>query len=244
LLGHRAGIGSVLNNLGNVATLQGDLDAARSLLTDSLKASREVGDVRRQAFTLSAIAGVATLAGDYQLALRLDAIGVATIEGLGVRLGAAMRTIYDDLLSPARSALGEAGTLAARASSRTISLDEAVAEALAWMGGEDTQLAPEAQVSPAESAEVADDADDDWPSSPARETPATFAGLTRRERDVAILLARGQTTNREIAAALVITEGTAANYVQRVLNRLELRTRAQVAAWAAEHGLQDQRPGA
>lgn len=40
--------------------------------------------------------------------------------------------------------------------------------------------------------------------------------------------------------ALVITEGTAANYVQRVLNCLELRTRAQVAAWAAEHLLSDQ----
>jgi DNA-binding NarL/FixJ family response regulator len=61
--------------------------------------------------------------------------------------------------------------------------------------------------------------------------------LTRRERQVAILLGGGFTTNREIASALEITEGTAANYVQRVMTRLDLRTRAQVAGWAAEHRL-------
>ena len=42
---------------------------------------------------------------------------------------------------------------------------------------------------------------------------------------------------RQIAEALVITEGSAANYVQRVLNKLGFNTRSQVAAWVAEHGL-------
>jgi DNA-binding NarL/FixJ family response regulator len=68
--------------------------------------------------------------------------------------------------------------------------------------------------------------------------------LTRRERDVAALLACGLTTNREIASALVITEEAAATYVQRVLNRLDLRTREQVAAWAAEHHLHEGPVGA
>ena len=60
--------------------------------------------------------------------------------------------------------------------------------------------------------------------------------LTRRERDIAILLARGL-TNRQIAQSLVVTEGTAANYVRRVLQRLGFQNRAQVAAWAVEQGL-------
>lgn len=59
--------------------------------------------------------------------------------------------------------------------------------------------------------------------------------LTRRERDIAILLAKGL-TNRQIARALVVTEGTAANYVRRVSQRLGFQNRAQVAAWAVEHG--------
>ena len=61
--------------------------------------------------------------------------------------------------------------------------------------------------------------------------------LTRREREVAILLGRGLTTNREIAAELIITEVTAGSYVQRVMNRLGLHSRAQVAAWAASQRL-------
>lgn len=48
-----------------------------------------------------------------------------------------------------------------------------------------------------------------------------------------MLLGRGLTTNREIAAELVVAEITAGSYVQRVMTRLGLRSRAQVAAWAA-----------
>ena len=48
------------------------------------------------------------------------------------------------------------------------------------------------------------------------------------------LVARGL-TNREIAAALVVAEGSAANYVKRILAKLGFRSRAQVAVWAARH---------
>jgi DNA-binding NarL/FixJ family response regulator len=49
---------------------------------------------------------------------------------------------------------------------------------------------------------------------------------------VAALVARGL-SNREIAAALVVTEGSAANYVKRTLSKLGFRSRSQIAAWAA-----------
>ena len=55
--------------------------------------------------------------------------------------------------------------------------------------------------------------------------------LTRREREVVGLLARGS-TNREIAEALVISERTVENHVSNVLGKLGLQTRAQVAVWA------------
>lgn len=60
--------------------------------------------------------------------------------------------------------------------------------------------------------------------------------LTRREAEIAALVARGL-TNRQIAQTLVITEGTAANHVQHILNKLGFDSRAQIAAWAAERGL-------
>jgi DNA-binding CsgD family transcriptional regulator len=60
--------------------------------------------------------------------------------------------------------------------------------------------------------------------------------LTGRERDVALLLAAGR-SNREIADALVITEGTVEVHVKHILSKLGLRSRAQVAAWASDERL-------
>jgi predicted ATPase/DNA-binding CsgD family transcriptional regulator len=60
--------------------------------------------------------------------------------------------------------------------------------------------------------------------------------LTSRERQVAQLVARGF-TNRQVAEALVVTEKTAANHFQRVLDKLDLHSRSQLAARAAEFGL-------
>lgn len=73
---------------------------------------------------------------------------------------------------------------------------------------------------------------------PPPDGPSAVDLLTRRERDVAILLARGL-TSRQITRRLAVTEGTAANYVRRVLQRLGFQNRAQVAAWAVEQGLHD-----
>jgi DNA-binding NarL/FixJ family response regulator len=61
-----------------------------------------------------------------------------------------------------------------------------------------------------------------------------WATLTRREREVAALVARGA-TNRQIAEALVLTEGTAANHVRRILLRIGLESRTKLAVWVATH---------
>jgi DNA-binding CsgD family transcriptional regulator len=63
-----------------------------------------------------------------------------------------------------------------------------------------------------------------------------LARVTPRERDVAISIAAGL-TNAEIAARMVIVPGTVANYVERILRKLGLRSRTQIAVWAVEHGL-------
>jgi DNA-binding CsgD family transcriptional regulator len=61
---------------------------------------------------------------------------------------------------------------------------------------------------------------------------AGWAPLTQRERDVAVLVARGL-TNRQIARWLGLEAGTVANYVGRVLLRRGLSSRAALAAWVA-----------
>lgn len=76
---------------------------------------------------------------------------------------------------------------------------------------------------------------------PAKATDASagarpFAGLSRREVEIVRLVADGL-SNKEIGARLFISERTVDNHVQHVLNKLGVHSRAQVAVWAAEHGL-------
>jgi two-component system, OmpR family, sensor kinase len=70
-----------------------------------------------------------------------------------------------------------------------------------------------------------------------REAASTLVRiLTRRQQEVAALIAQGL-TNEEIALRLVLTPGTVANHVGSILERLGLRSRSQVAVWAIERGL-------
>lgn len=58
-----------------------------------------------------------------------------------------------------------------------------------------------------------------------------WAELTHREREVLRLIAAGA-SNREIAQALYISEGTVKNHVTSILSRLQLRDRTQAAILA------------
>lgn len=67
-------------------------------------------------------------------------------------------------------------------------------------------------------------------------------GLTFREREVLEHVARGA-TNKEIAAALRISENTVRNHLRNILEKLHLQNRVQVAAYAASQGLVEDTPG-
>jgi DNA-binding NarL/FixJ family response regulator len=61
-------------------------------------------------------------------------------------------------------------------------------------------------------------------------------GLTAREAEVLRLVAAGK-TNREVAAALVISEHTVARHVQNIFAKLDVSSRSAATAFAFEHGL-------
>jgi non-specific serine/threonine protein kinase len=63
-----------------------------------------------------------------------------------------------------------------------------------------------------------------------------LGGLTKRERDVAELVAHGK-ANRIIARELGIGERTVEGYVTSALAKLDLTSRTQLAAWAIEKGV-------
>src|SRR5262249_16328224 len=70
-------------------------------------------------------------------------------------------------------------------------------------------------------------------SIPARQE---FAGLSPREREVAVLIAQGK-SNRAIAEELVLSERTIEKHVENIMSKLGLNARTQIAVWAVENGL-------
>ena len=68
------------------------------------------------------------------------------------------------------------------------------------------------------------------------DTPATSAGLTKRELEVLHLVAQGM-SNQEVAASLVLSEHTVHRHVANVLGKLEVSSRTAAVAQAARLGI-------
>ncbi len=82
------------------------------------------------------------------------------------------------------------------------------------------------------------------PQRAERRAPAPFAELTPREREILEAVADGL-SNKMIARALQITEGTVKLHVKAILRKLGVRSRVEAAVAAVEHGLgRNRRPSA
>jgi predicted ATPase/DNA-binding SARP family transcriptional activator/DNA-binding CsgD family transcriptional regulator len=200
------------HHLGGLALDEGRYAAAGAWFRESLALQRAQGLREWVPSSLADLAGLAAAEGDAARALRLAGAAERAAEEAGATLQPTERARLDRWLAGARRALGPTAAEAARAAGRDLSVDEAVTEALA-------APAPEA-------------------AEARRPAPAGRAAiLTPREREVAALLAAGCHSDRQLAARLTIEPSTAGVHVQRILEKLGLRSRWQVATWATEHGL-------
>ena len=70
---------------------------------------------------------------------------------------------------------------------------------------------------------------------------AAFAALTDQELRILALITDGK-TNKEIAAEIFLSERTVRNYVSSILEKLNLSSRAEAAAYAVRHHIEDHLP--
>jgi DNA-binding CsgD family transcriptional regulator/tetratricopeptide (TPR) repeat protein len=205
-------LGSVLRHLGMDHLRQGDYGRAAEHYKQSLSMCKEVANRWVPLECLNGLGDIACVAQQHERAARLFGAANQLREALGFRPNTSDQEYHDHHTATARARLGEAAFAAAWAGGQAMTLEQAIEYALAWGG----------------------------PAAPAgarrRTTRPAGEILTAREREVAALVAHGQ-TNREIATTLVISERTADAHVQNILNKLGFSSRAQIAAWAAEHGL-------
>jgi non-specific serine/threonine protein kinase len=201
----------LLHNLGYVALARGDPRRAAQLFLESADIYRAVGTDRRGlAECTIGLACTAVRAERSALAARLFGAADAELERVGTLLTHANRLERDRGLAELETAVGKDELIAGRCAGREVSLEDALAEARVL---------------------VQDDL-----ASAAMAPRGRVGELTAREDEVARLMARGF-SNRQIADELVIAEKTVKNYVQRVLEKLEVRSRAELAARAGELGL-------
>jgi DNA-binding NarL/FixJ family response regulator len=75
---------------------------------------------------------------------------------------------------------------------------------------------------------------------PGAQAGGAAGGLSEREREVVRLVAAGL-SNAELASQLYLSEATIKSHITRILARLGLRDRVQIAVYAYEYGIV--RPG-
>jgi DNA-binding CsgD family transcriptional regulator/tetratricopeptide (TPR) repeat protein len=248
--GDEQGVVLALTGLANTATLAGEYDQARRFNEEALTLARLLGDVHSQAQVLEALGLVAVEQGDTGLArahfaesiplcLAVGSLellcyclvglaGVALAEGGLERaaqlLGAAegLRERSDLGVWPVRQVIQQrqVTTLRARMAANTAALDAA------WAQGRGQSMASAARLALEDAAE----------SVPVAVARTTNDGLTAREQEVAVLIAQGK-TSKEIADSLIISERTADTHAAHIRDKLGLRSRAEIAAWATRHGL-------
>ncbi|MCL2535986.1 MAG: LuxR C-terminal-related transcriptional regulator, partial [Nocardiaceae bacterium] len=199
---------------------QGDRDRATRLFTEALQLTRQVGDHFAVAGCLESLAWGEAAARQGERAAILSGAAEALRRAMGTPPVPipTMLSCHLECRRLSRRILGDRAFEAAFAKGTELEFVDAVDYAL---GREDVRLSR---------------AEMDAPTAPMRiVTPPTEASaLTRRERQVADLVAQGL-TNREIAEILVISQRTAEGHVERVLAKLGFGSRTQIAAWVAAH---------
>ena len=215
----RPEIARCLAGLGRVAMDLGALALARQHLAESLRLSQSTGARIGVARGLEGFAALATREGRPELAVRLTAAATALRDVAGLPALSGART--ERYLASARH-LGENAIARFWAQGLAMSSDEAVALALDTGPGQPGFTGPRDTV-----ALTA--------LGPDQAVAAPAGALTPRERQVVTLVASGH-SNKAIAEELFISPATAARHVANILAKLGFRSRAQIAAWAADKG--------
>lgn len=194
---------------GLVILRVGDRDSAREHLYEAIKFFARFGRPNLTAMGLEALASVAVADRDHDRAARLMGAAHNIWQASYVP---ATRQISARMTADARiqalKALGEDTFYAAFEQGAALTFDEGIRYASGRAGADEDHVCPPVE-------------------------PPAPAGLTRRERQLAELVASGL-SNRDIASRLVISRRTVESHIEHILNKLGFRSRTQIAAWVGQ----------
>jgi predicted ATPase/DNA-binding SARP family transcriptional activator/DNA-binding CsgD family transcriptional regulator len=247
-------VGITLGNLGHVALLQRDFDRAKARSEEALASANELGNAGVELVPSACInLGLATLGlGEHERAMESFEEALVTsqdmgrtppvieaLEGMASLAGAMGKATRAAHLWGAAETAHQATGIMAFSPGELALHEPHLALANSQLGDELWQeaLAEGRAMSLEEAAEYALSKAADQPEATIAQEHLTSAeamgNLTHREGEVVVLVARGL-TNRQISRELRISERTAGNHVAKILKKLGLRSRAQIASWVSE----------
>ena len=255
-------IGITLGNLGHVALLQRDFQRAKARSEEALESANELGSAGVELVPTACVnLGLATLGlgeherakGSFEVALvtsqdmgRTPQV-IETLEGMAGLAGALGRATRAAHLWGAAEAARRATGIIAFSPGELALHEPHLALASSRLGDEawHETLAEGRAMSLEEAAEYALSEEADQPEATIAQEHLNSAepmgNLTPRELEIVLLVARGL-TNRQVSTELSISERTAGNHVAKILKKLGLHSRAQIASWASENRLPAPRP--
>ncbi len=196
-------------------------EAAAEALRRALTAGHALGDVLGTAYAVEALAWLAVRREQGERTAWLlgaaDQLWAATwrrLSGIAV-----LEESRQHAVSAARQALGGRRYLAAYCRGAALDLDAVVREALAEAGEPPAEAEGDAAVTGHDAAAAA--------------AQAVAALLTRREREIARLVANGR-SNREIAGQLFISKRTVDAHVDHIFSKLDISSRVQLTVMLRE----------
>jgi non-specific serine/threonine protein kinase len=198
----------ILCVLGFVELRRGNADDSTVRVQEALRLGQLLGEVWVIACCFEILAWASVSGGDARHAARL--LGAA--EAIWERTGKPffgfhdLANYHETSVATLRERLGEQNLKLATAQGASMALDESVRYARLGTATSHSDS----------------------------EQPQTLPSLTKRETEVAGLVAQGL-TNKEIAARLVISQRTAEAHIERILSKLGFTSRSQVAAWVVQN---------
>jgi non-specific serine/threonine protein kinase len=211
-MGDEVGMVRALGQGALTALVGGDLRRVDELNRATMELSRRLGIGHYSVSFLNLFGASAALWGYPVRAVRLWAAEESLRAAMGIPHMPAEQSFFERYFEVARDQLDDATWERAWQEGRAMSTEEAIEYALS------DEPAP-----PLDAAQVPE-------GTRVTQQPTT---LTRREQEVAALVARGL-TNRQIATELSISEHTVANHVVKILRKLGLDSRSQITAWVIE----------